>query len=155
MGLHRVGHNWSDLACMYALEKEMATHSSILAWRVPGTEEPGGLLSMWSHRVGHDWRDLAEAAASNLLLTLVNNAPSSSINSSCKTELSSWEVIPELAKLFLHWEHVYNVWLVLIAFLNHHPLSYNVSATHSSKSRRWKVWPEARTMARGQLCGFC
>ena len=38
----------------HALEKEMATHSSILAWRVPGTEEPGGLLSMGSHRVGYD-----------------------------------------------------------------------------------------------------
>ena len=37
-----------------ALEKEMATHSSILAWRVPGTGEPGGLLSMGLHRVGHD-----------------------------------------------------------------------------------------------------
>ena len=37
-----------------ALEKEMATHSSALAWRIPGTEEPGGLLSMGSHRVGHD-----------------------------------------------------------------------------------------------------
>ena len=38
----------------HALEKEMATHSSILAWRVPGTEEPGGLLSKVLHRVGHD-----------------------------------------------------------------------------------------------------
>ena len=38
----------------HALEKEMATHSSVLAWRIPGTEEPGGLLSMGSHRVGHD-----------------------------------------------------------------------------------------------------
>ena len=37
----------------HALEKEMATHSSILAWRIPGTGEPGGLLSMGSHRVGH------------------------------------------------------------------------------------------------------
>ena len=36
------------------LEKEMATHSSVLAWRIPGTGEPGGLLSMGSHRVGHD-----------------------------------------------------------------------------------------------------
>ena len=41
-------------ACMHALEKEMAAHSSVLAWRIPGTEEPGGLLSMGSHRVGHD-----------------------------------------------------------------------------------------------------
>ena len=38
----------------HALEKEMATHSSILAWRIPETEEPSGLLSMGSHRVGHD-----------------------------------------------------------------------------------------------------
>ena len=38
----------------HALEKEMATHSSVLAWRIPGTEEPGGLLSMGSHRVGHN-----------------------------------------------------------------------------------------------------
>ena len=47
----------------HALEKEMATHSSVLAWRIPGTEEPGGLLSMGSHRVRHDWSDLAAAAA--------------------------------------------------------------------------------------------
>ena len=39
---------------MHALEKEMATHSSILAWKIPGTEEPGGLLPMGSYRVGHD-----------------------------------------------------------------------------------------------------
>ena len=39
-------------------EKAMATHSSVLAWRTPGTGEPGGLPSMGSHRVGHDWRDL-------------------------------------------------------------------------------------------------
>ena len=38
----------------HALEKEMATHSSVLAWRSPGTAEPGGLPSMGSHRVGHD-----------------------------------------------------------------------------------------------------
>ena len=48
----------------YALEKEMATHSSVLAWGVPGTAEPGGLPSMGSHRVGHDQSDLAAAADS-------------------------------------------------------------------------------------------
>ena len=47
----------------HALENEMATHSSVLAWRIPGTGEPRGLPSMGSHRVGHDWRDLAAAAA--------------------------------------------------------------------------------------------
>ena len=47
----------------HALEKEMATHSSVLAWRIPGTGEPGGLPSNGSHRVGHDWGDLAAVAA--------------------------------------------------------------------------------------------
>ena len=45
------------------LEKEMATHSSILAWRIPGTGEAGRLPSMGSHRIGHNWSDLAAAAA--------------------------------------------------------------------------------------------
>ena len=52
--LHRVGHDCSDLACMHAFEKEMATHSGILAWRIPGMEGPGGLPSMGLQRVGHD-----------------------------------------------------------------------------------------------------
>ena len=47
----------------HALEKEMATHSSVLAWRTPGTGEPGGLLSVGLHRVGPDWGDSAAAAA--------------------------------------------------------------------------------------------
>ena len=47
----------------HASEKEMATHSSILAWRIPGTEEPGGLPSVGSPRVGHNWGGLAAAAA--------------------------------------------------------------------------------------------
>ena len=45
-----------------ALEKEMATHSSVLAWRIPGMGEPGGLPSMGLHSVEHDWSDLAAAA---------------------------------------------------------------------------------------------
>ena len=47
----------------HALEKEMATHSSVLAWRIPGTGKPDGLPSVGSRRVGHDWSDLAAAAA--------------------------------------------------------------------------------------------
>ena len=47
----------------HALEKEMATHSNVLAWRIPGTVEPGGLPPMGSHRVGHDWSNLVAAAA--------------------------------------------------------------------------------------------
>ena len=52
----------------YTLEKEMATHSSVLAWRIPGTGEPAGLPSMGSHRVRHDWSNLAAAAAAALYL---------------------------------------------------------------------------------------
>ena len=53
----------------------MATHSSVLAWRTPGTGEPGGLPSMGSHRVGHDWSDLAAAAAA-----VVKNLPANAGN---------------------------------------------------------------------------
>ena len=53
----------------HALEKEMATHSSVLAWRIPGTGEPGGLPSKGSHRVGHDCSDLAAAATLECFFT--------------------------------------------------------------------------------------
>ena len=53
----------------HELEKEMVTHSSVLAWRIPGAGEPGGLPSMGSHRVRHDWSDLAAAAAAWITLT--------------------------------------------------------------------------------------
>ena len=62
MGSHRVGHNWAtslSLFIFHALEKEMATHSSVLAWRIPGTGEPVGLPFMGLHRVRHDWSALA------------------------------------------------------------------------------------------------
>ena len=58
--VHGVAKSWTQLSDFtfpshfHALEKEMATHSSVLAWRIPGTGEPSGLPSMGSHRVGHD-----------------------------------------------------------------------------------------------------
>ena len=58
--VHRVAEGWarvSDLTFTFhfhALEKEMGTHSSVLAWRIPGIGEPGGLPSLGSHRVGHN-----------------------------------------------------------------------------------------------------
>ena len=64
MGSLRVGHDSAtslNTFHFHALEKEMATHSSVLAWRIPGTGEPNGLPSMGLHRVGHDWHDLAAA----------------------------------------------------------------------------------------------
>ena len=53
---------WFECICPLILEKEMATHSSVLAWRIPGMGEPDGLPSWGPHRVGHDWSDLAAAA---------------------------------------------------------------------------------------------
>ena len=67
--VHGVAKSWTRLSDFpftfhfNTLEKEMATHSSVLAWRIPGTGEPGGLPSVGSHRVGHNWCDLAAAAA--------------------------------------------------------------------------------------------
>ena len=49
----------------------MAPHSGVLAWRIPGTAEPGGLPSMGSHRVGHDWGDAAAAAAAAIAAAAV------------------------------------------------------------------------------------
>ena len=55
--------DFTSIFHFHALEKAMATHSSVLAWRLPGTGEPGRLSSMGSHRVRHDWSNLAAAAA--------------------------------------------------------------------------------------------
>ena len=58
--VHGVARSWTRLSDFtfifhfHTLEKEMATHSSVLAWRIPGMEEPGGLPSLGSHTVGHD-----------------------------------------------------------------------------------------------------
>ena len=66
--VHGVAKSWTQLSDFtftfhfHALEKEMATHSSILAWRIPGMGEPGGLPSMGLHRVRHDCSDLVAAA---------------------------------------------------------------------------------------------
>ena len=64
-------HFHFSLSC---IEKEMATHSSILAWRIPGTGEPGRLPSMGSHRVGPDWSDLAIAVSTQLFFSICCHA---------------------------------------------------------------------------------
>ena len=77
--VHEVAKSWtrlSDLTFTFhfqALEKEMATPSRVLAWRIPGMAEPGGLLSMGPHRIGHDWSNLAAAAAA--MVQWVKNLP--------------------------------------------------------------------------------
>ena len=73
MGSLRVGLHWVTSLSLFtftfhfhALKKEMASHSSVLAWRIPGMVEPGGLPSMGSHRVGHDWSDLSSSSSRHL-----------------------------------------------------------------------------------------
>ena len=88
------------------MEKEMATHSSVLAWRIPGTGKPGGLPSMGSHRVGHDWSDLAAAAAACWLKVLVTQScptlchpmdcspPVSFVHGILQARILEWVAIP-------------------------------------------------------------
>ena len=78
----------------HASEKEMATHSSVLAWRIPGTGEPGGLPSMGLHRVGHDWSDLAAAAAAVLKEGEMPGGPLSLDSLQSPARLSSPRVNP-------------------------------------------------------------
>ena len=83
--------NWNlnlDGTLSSLVEKEMAAHSSILAWRIPGMEEPGGLPSMGSHRVGHDWSDIGAAVGS--LEDWCWSWNSSVLATSCK-ELTYWK----------------------------------------------------------------
>ena len=83
-GVSRVRHNLATKLPLlkFTLEKEMATHSSILAWRIPWSEDPGGLQSMGSQRVGHDWvtnthilRPTAQKKIPFKILLFINNAP--------------------------------------------------------------------------------
>ena len=89
-----------------ALEKDMATHSSVLAWRIPGMGEPSGLLSMGSHRVGHDWRDLAAAAVAGTFVACRRD-----IKDKCSLYLdllsSEWEDLSSLLELSM------TVWLFI------------------------------------------
>ena len=95
--VHGVARSWTRLSDFtftfhfQALEKEMATHSSVLVWRIPGTGERGGLPSMGSHRVGHDWSDLAAAVAVGFYAHLCPSAP-------CCPEKDQKAVMAQIAK---------------------------------------------------------
>ena len=80
----------------------MATHSSVLAWRIPGMAEPGGLLSLGSHRVGHNWSDLAAAAATDGLAKTTYHAQQEAQN------LDGWKTL----KYIIYFEQVTNLWCV-------------------------------------------
>ena len=85
----------------HALEKEMATHSSILAGRIPGTEEPSGLPSMGSHRVGHNSSDLAAASYSSTTARSSSNTASESSGLLFLPFISLWR-LPCHIKLILN-----------------------------------------------------
>ena len=96
----------------------MATHSSVLAWRIPGTGEPGGLLSMGSHRVGHDWSDLAAAVAAvcsgSLAPCFVNNNVTAELIYSpmrAHHEVFAWS--PLLCVKYLYEPHPEKPWRVV------------------------------------------
>ena len=103
----------------HALEKEIAAHSSVLAWRIPGTKEPGGLPSMGSHRVRHDWSDLAAAAVSHAklpvfvlgVLILLVHVPRSmrGVSSPCCRNLTS-------ANIFWDHDNITGITLIEIFF---------------------------------------
>ena len=107
------------------MEKEMATHSSVLAWSIPGTAEPGGLLSMGSHRVGHDWSNLAAAAYTYTYLHLP--IPHIPIHSSASMDLSNCgSCSPLCACVLSRFSHVW-LFMTLCSVAHQDPLSKGFS----------------------------
>ena len=101
--VHGVAEGWTQLSDFtftfhfHALEKEMATLSSVLALRIPGTGEPGGLPSLGSHRVRHDWSDLAAAAASQVVMsTLIRRY----VRSELSVFLSGYQLLMSIALIY-------------------------------------------------------
>ena len=120
----------------------MAPYSSTLAWKIPWTEEPGGLLSMGLHRVGHNWSDLALAAAAAAAMPVFT-----------EVIFQFWEVtvhggIPQLLKVKMLWEgrvaHRLNGSRRLLkSIFEGRPihLSWGNSRHQGSLVRRWGSWP--------------
>ena len=132
----------------------MATHSSVLTWRIPGTEGLGGLSSMGSHRVGHDWSDLAAAAAYLLLCSSLDCFQFSSITQSCPTlwdpmnpsmpGLPVHHQLPEITQIHVHQVVMPSSHLILclpVLFLPPIPRSIRVFYNESTLHMRWpKYW---------------
>ena len=112
----------------HALEREMATHSSVLAWRIPGMGEPGGLLSMGLHRVGHDWSDLtAAAAAGTLIETKGRNVCMYKVRSDCRFWMSGQS-------------------LPFILFFTGASPGVDELGWRCSQSHDWHFWPDCFVM---------
>ena len=113
----------------------MATHSSVLAWRIPGTGEPGGLLSVGLHRVGHDWSDLAAAAASAAAFFMVQlSHPYMTIGKTIA--LTTWTFAGKVKSLLFN-----RLSRLAMAFLprsKHLSISFQLSYFKSLKMMLWK-----------------
>ena len=111
-----------------ALQKEMASHSLVLAWRIPGTGEPGGLLSMGPHRVGHDWSDLAAAIA---VIVCTQAGPSNEAEAISQLRIICWESITFLQNP----KKIYYVLSVRFAWG-----SFRIPTCHRHFKHYWICW---------------
>ena len=127
MGSQTVGHNWAislSLFTFHALEKEMATHSSILAWRIPGTGEPDGLPSVGFHRVRQDWSDLAAAATYLIHRLLLIIYSTYFFVWKGKGRSGSWSISYFIAVIFFwfpdyyHWHSCFSVMEMILLFIS-------------------------------------
>ena len=138
-----------SLSC---IEKKMATHSSVLAWRIPGTGEPGGLLSVGSHRVGNDWSDLAVLKEKKKKPQLTYKVCWYSILSSARSELGSiWFFLLFCLPVSFHcpcWWNLTGSQLLkkIRSFNSPRP------ATQSKRLGRWHRGWETRTYCWAQAC---
>ena len=118
----------------HALEKEMATHSSVLAWRIPGMGEPGGLPPMGLHRVGHDWSDLALALESKHKFTSLPHLRTCQQVKVCLTLLN--QTCPSCFSTIL-WN------FSIISFKTKRPMSMQKAMAPYSSTPAWKIpWME-------------
>ena len=109
----------------------MATHSSVLAWRIPGTGEPGGLPSMGSHRVKHDWSDLA-AAAANVYSPVFSTTMKEQNLPIIAESFVSFIHLPDLAPTPGNSWHVFEIEI---------RLGKHISEIQWLKPWPWAIWP--------------
>ena len=114
----------------------MATHSSVLAWRIPGTGDPGGLPSMGLHRVGHDWSDLAAAAAAGVGC-LWREAWTEHV----QLVATPWTTVPQAPPSFTIFQSLLSNHLILYHHLLFLPSIFSSIRVFSNESALHIRWP--------------
>ena len=104
-GRHKVGHDWATSLSLSHIEGN-GNHSSVLAWRIPGTGEPGRLPPMGSHRVGHDWSDLAAVAAERIEQ---RKWPYQRAILTADVPLSIWKTVMKTTALYVQYMNAYSI----------------------------------------------